>query len=1678
MSKCALDIRLDIIDTVGEKLKGEGAVVQNDMGYFPNPSKADKSISKINREFGDFVIKQGEQGSFLIDPSERLVQDYFAEYNKQLPLFQLEGETVGSQASEATISKIKAAGEAMGISFTSLVDYAKKTGLDTTSINGVADLVRGVVAVAEGKENVAITEEMVHIATAILEQTNPALVTEMISKIGNFKIYKQVFEQYKNNPYYQINGKPDIRKIKKEAVDKLIAEVIVNQSEGSTEYPELMEEENQSWVRRTWNKILAFFSERYRKANISIFEEAAAKILGEDIGTVSDIAEREIYLQITDAQKAVQQRILQTRDGIEKVVEPSKETDPDVLIDSEEANNFYQIKQPNGTFERVVKRVTDRVKAWYKSKFGNKVFTEQEKKFNELKRKYGVKGHADFEEIHKRYYNPDGTKKANPLPRPAQINLPSQDMYDKLERYYVDLINSFPDGTLIFSEVIIYDPKNKEAGTLDFLAVEPSGKGNIVDWKFMNIQGDDVAWFKQGAFNIQLSTYKDILRENYGVKEFGMNRAVPIAMNFGNENPKDSNSPVVLTGIAIGSVNKNDIEDIRLVPVSEETESTGYKELDKLIGKLNGLLKQYSKEDATTDEEREFKIERLNILRRAIRYAQGTQNIAPLIDVIEVMRKDGERILQDYETIYKDRPATSADSTDSELSDFAEDMNNYIKFSELFINISRDIGKLVYTEQMLKDATTDEEVDAAEARRDILNKLSSEANEIYDSREAIKEIVGKFADKHIGQRNLVTGLTKAEAVVKGLSSIFRGVSELPLRSLQVLYKLTRSAQSKASQDALKEVEELMAIREKIVKKGGDVRRFIQKIYQKDTEGGLVNKIIYKYSKKFHDTVDELAEKGGDKEWLLQNIDVEAYKKEAAKKLQDQIDYINRNRYPGTPDQEQEQKDKYIEQAKRLWDITRDDFNGFNNYIVKRHPLSKWYSQEYKEVAADPDLLALYNFIVKFNEKSKDVGYIQNAVAKTFLPFVRKSMAEELAWDNTLSPMKNFAQSLQMDVESVGYGKTNEVTGAIENSIPKYYTYDFTRTEDGVNDYSEVSEDLFKNMILYIQHVNKYKYLSEIEGQIKLVKTIEEFKGHLKTNKASKVVRGEDGKPIVEKGNEENTKMFDDFMRVLLYDQKYVLSDSDTPLNIGAAVNFIRKSVNQLAGREVWKEQEGTPTSLVKSMDAANRAFQLKTLGFEILSGAVNAFGANIQVATYAGNYFKAREFLKNEGKLTTQKFANEEDKELFVQLVNKFMPLKDDPSYDLYNDAGLTKLTRLNLGDTLMVFMRKPEQIIEKSIFLTLLQNTMVDNGRIVSIPEFVRAKYKDRYKSGAAYRESKSKIESEIEELKRTRSIDATKKLVNGQLEIPGLDLNNINELQRLTNLTRKISRDVTGGIADSDVNKMSMSIWTKSMMIFKNWIPKLVDTRFGEFRKISDDFSVRIEEDIDGNLITTGEKYDVGRIRLLGHVLGQGIIKGAMNLRNIIAMNDAGIEELDKMFEEFRAKYEEETGETLNITREQFMDLIRNNLRNQIKELTILLSMFGAMLALGFLAPDEDDESDRASRNAHRFAQRTVDKFIGELSFFYNPLEIQKLLSGSAFPALGLTADIIRFTNHFWTETTGMDFDPDTTYEEARKKALPTKYLFKMLPITKSALTYGAILDADFAKEYDITIQKESRR
>jgi hypothetical protein len=1601
-----------------------------------------------------------------------------------------------SRSSEETLTKVKALIAKMGVKMQDLQDYLKgNPDVKATDVNGLADLVKGIIAIAEGKEDVTLTEEMVHIATAIIEKLDPKFVTEMISKIDRFAIYDRVLKAYRDDKNYQLpNGKPDIRKIKKEAVDKLIVELIINQSEGSVEFPELMEELPRTMVQKIWNTILDFFSGRYRKANIDIFTEASERILEGEIENIENISDMEgVFLQkksskLSDKQKELQELILDTKDRIKK--RESKEKVDPLLADSEEASNYYVELETTGNERRITKRVTDRVKAWYEQRFGkNKKFTKEEEFINDFKRDHGIKYHFYFEDIHDRYFKEDGTRRETPVSRTIDVTGPNEEVYERLEQYYVDLVKKFSEGKknpLVFSEVVVYDPKEQEAGTIDLLIIEENGKANIFDWKFMTVSAtaEDVAWYKQGAYNIQLGRYKDILRESYGVKEFGQMRAIPILMDVKRKNWRNPDSELMVKGIEIGSVDVGKIKDFTLVPVSEETESTGNEELDEAIVQLNAVLKQVGKEEVTNEDEKRFKGERMNALSKAIRAAQSANNLVPLIQVIKLMRKEGQNLINDWETIYNKKAASADDIEDVQLSEYADSLREYMAISKVFGSMNDLIGNLIYDKSEIKNAKTDKQKEDLAKRKAYLENIDNEAKLIRLSSKKVEDITGKFADKFMGERNLVQGLLSPQAIMSGVGSFFRGASEVSLPSISILFKLVTNAKARARRDALKEVEELMSIRKRITDKGGDVRKYVQQLYQKDDKNKLVNKIIYKYKKEFYDLVDKNAsEESPSKEWLYNNLDREGYLKEAKEVLEKRIERIKR-----IYSEDKEMMAKLILQEKRMFDVTRNDFTGWNNYIIKRHPLksidkngietSPWLTDEYKNIQNDKELFDLYNFLIKTNKKSADIGYLENKVHSTFLPFVRKSMAESLAWDFSLSSVMNFGNGLSLQADDVGFGNVNELTGEIEHSIPKYYTSDFSMRQDEagntIHDYTDVSEDLFKNMILYINHMHNYKYLSEVEGQAQLIKTVEGFKKHLATTRSGDVILKPNGKPEELEGNEQNTKMFDDFLRALLYEQKYPMSDTYTSISTGL-VKKMKKIINGVANKEIFTDlDKPSATSLFKSMDTLNRTFQLKTLGLDIISGAVNLFGANIQVITQAGNYFTKWDYFKNFNSLIGSRFKNDDDRKMFLQLIDTFMPLKDDPTYDKLKEAGLSKITQQNFSDWLMVFMREPEQHVEKSIFMTLLDNSMIVDGKIVNIREFVKNKYKDRYNSASDYASDSKKIEDEIIELKNTSSITNTMKLENDKLVIPGFDLSNFKEIDRVTKLSRRISRNATGGMSDSDINRVSMSVWGRSMMVFKNWIPKLVDTRFGELRKISDDFSVTIDE----NGLTEGEKYDIGRVRLWWGVVISSIQDNSFNVLNILQVNDKGILLLDKMYLDYAQAYQKRTGQKFTMTKEDFNDMIKTNLKNQVQELTMLLVLIGLKLSMGLLAPDDDDD-DIATKNFYRFSQRVVDKFVGELSFFYNPLEAERILEGSMFPAIGLFSDVVKFMSHFSSQVLGFEvFDPALSSEEVRKKAQPVKYLAKMLPVTKSLMTYGAILNSEFAKEYDITIQKESNR
>lgn len=1571
---------------------------------------------------------------------------------------------------ESITPKVKELIAKMGVSIVDLQTYARSNPeVDITGAESLADAVGKIIAISKGATEVVITEELVHIATEIINQKNPTLITEMISKISRFKIYKDTLEQYRQIPAYQLpDGRPNIRKIKKEAVDKLITQLVSSEINGETvkNTEELLEEENASIIRKIWDSITDWFRGQYAASNLDIFQTAADQVVQGVEGELIDGTPTDLYFSVTNPQKLVQRALLDTQKTLRSVPVIKKNSNP--LLEDEVSNEYEVLI--NGEWVKNPKRVTDRTKAWYNSKFRDKKpFTKEQDRDNELKKQLGIEFHDYFEEIHSRYFNGDGTRREFPSPRPVIQDAKKAVVYAKLETYYTDLIAEFSkDGKnpLVFSEMMIYDPQEKEAGTIDLLIVDEDGKSHIYDWKFMNISkaAKDVAWYKQGAFDIQLGTYKKILKNNYGVKEVGKNRAIPISMQLQRENFQNPKSPLRFTGIAIGSVNPTEIEPLTLTPVSEKTESTGDEKLDELIKKLNSVYSQIEKTTPTKEEERVSKRERLNILKLAIRQAQANENVRSVIDALAVVQTEGKNIIAEYKTVYEGRPAQSTDFENAQLSDFSSRMVEYINSSSAFSKLNEELAPILEGSDL-----SDEQKKTIQADLDKKTRLLN--TNISD----IAKISGEFSDKFSGLRNNVTGLLDPQALLRGLKAQFRSLSELPLPSLRILSRLARIAQSKGQAESLTEVDKLLEIRDRLKKSGRNLLDVVKPLYQKDEKGSIVNRLIYKYSKDFYNSVDDNAEEGNrSRKWLYDNIDVDAYKKEANEILRKTLAGYD-SLY-----EDLELRDKYSKEARQKWDITRADFNGFSNYVIKRHPLAKWESSEYIDIKKDQDLLDLYNFVEEMNTKAKDMGYLQNRIASTFLPYVRKGTAESLSWDSGLSVVTNWTASLTRRTDDLGYGSVNEITGETENAIPKYYTSDFSRTEDPlVNDMTDVSLEFFKNQVLYIQQLNKYKYMQEIEGQINLVRTIVKTKDHFKTGSFSKVVT-KGGEPIVETGNDDNAKVFDLFMETIMYDNTFPADGEDFGIPTGRVRSGINSIWTQMTGKPLFDVgDKGSNYSVIKSMQALNNAFQMKTLGLEPISGAVNMFGANIQIAAQSGNYFNFREYAKNELKVLgnwNRKRAGAETKQMkaFDQLVDLFMPLKDSPTYEKLKKASVSLGSRVDseAGDTLFAFFRQPELVLERGLFMTLLDNSMIVDGKIINIPEFVRNKYKGRYDSAAAFSKIKGNIKSEIAELKKNKSITSTAKIgENGKVEIPGLDLTNRKEIQRLTDLTRTLARNATGGFTEFDSIKMNMNIWTKSMMVFKGWIPKLVDTRFSEFRKVGDDFNVRVDE----NGLTTGEKYDIGRIRLFYGFLTFSTLNITRDIVNVLKVNDAGLDTLDKKFDYYSKYYKETTGQDLNMSKEDFIDMVRVNLRKQIQELLLLIGLNLMLFAVGFMEPDDDD---RAAKNWFYFQEKTLRRFQQELMFFYNPSEWSATLEGGIFPSISLLGEISRFSIQTTREITGFDYsNPNKSAADVRRDAVPVKYGMKLLPVTKSLVQWLSIFDIGFAEEFDVTINARPR-
>ncbi|HQG61976.1 MAG TPA: hypothetical protein PLU96_07865 [Methanofastidiosum sp.] len=1536
------------------------------------------------------------------------------------------GDTESSVASPETIKMIK--------------DLLKRIGVDISSLqkivvngrksdaNGAALIMQKLIQVVEGKEAGTLPEEAMHFVVEIVKQVNPKLYKKLLSEINQYALLKQVFIDYGTDPDYQTkDGKPDVIKLKEEAIAKVLVETIINNAEGITEKPELLNKVRQSW----WQSIIEFFKNLFSKSG---FDRLSMDIItGKFTGTADDIkSERDITFLQKSKQEIAYDLLKEKASNIELRQRTDGTKDFDYFL--------------RDTGKKIKNRVTNIVKDWYDNLFRNSKLldTEFQKAVYDLKADTGTIGHSVMEYAFHLFVDEDGYLRDTPLEDSDYESKFTDDAgniifdrnkYEILKNNLKQRLESLDKDrtagrTRFMAEITIYDPNRDMAGTIDLIAISPKGKINMYDWKFMDIDTDkysDVPWYKIKAWDKQMSQYKYILEKMYGMKseDFQHTRMIPIQAVYSKPVYKKGQEKLPkLLSIKIGDVDIKNISDDYLLPVATKGERTGVEEIDALIDKLNMIYDTISERKITNEDEKKQKAQELNELFSAIRQLQIKQNVAPLINQAKLLNMMIENTITEYNTKYKADDVDVNSFSEDEIDNFEREIDESLEALYAYTDLDTDLRELF-------DLNKKEDKELYEGIKEVSNearRLESRLKKIRKSYVADVVVKREGIDEHL----------KGEKVVKGVSKWFVTTTGIQTKAVQWLFRKASRALSFAAFDTQSESARLEKLRKEYIEwakaKGLAIKDYF-KILKKPDKNELINEFDNKFYKELE---QKIAEK--DFTWIRDNIDKVAYRDHLKELLEKELKRIEEKpRVSDDPDADillEKQK------ARRLYTLSNTEAVGWLIYDqVKKFPRrDKWESKEWKELNKPENKPAkdFYNYILERNSEYKKLGYINNP--RTFLPYVRKSLIDKFVTGGDITFGEHFFRSISIDEGDVGYGQI-DANGRPINVIPKY----FTREVDG-----EMSEDLFRTMAMYNEAAIRYKYFAQIENQIKGVLNVERNKQSIATSFFGKP-KLKDGKIEYVEGNDDNSKILENLIKSIVYGQKYI--ESETFDQLLFKLGTWGETLNKKLGIKVFPEGLAErQVSMSKSIDTLNNIFQLNALGLNILSSTSNLFGGTAQAVINAGTYFTKADYLSSELTMFLNKF-NGTDKKKMIGALNYFLPLTENYNRQIAKKLSLSTLTQESLQDFLMVLMRQSDLNVQTTIFYAFLKNTIVINGELVNAREYLRSKpeYEEKYKGTREQRIAyEEEFENEVEKLIEEKGIMKVAQIVDGEFTIPGIDRKSKGVVD-LRVKVRQLSGDALGNLTEENIRLINASVYGKSFMVFKNWIPRPVDVRVS---------SLKYNAAMDA--------YEWGRMRTIMRIIGEDLLNKTDYLYASLIGSEKGVDFMRQLYEKKKAEYAAETGKTLKMTETQFIDLVRTNIRNQIYDVMFLTSMFLIVAGLKAAMPDDDGE-DEAVMNQYRFIVKMADKFRTELSYFYDPTNLISLVSTGIFPSLSFVENFRKAIKNFlkenWALATGDTETAEDTYV--------IKYWMKTFPFTNQLAQYMPMFYPELAKDLGIRMQ-----
>lgn len=1613
-----------IYDSKGKRYVQEIKDIYNKLNKDNNGIIVKNTLDRLNDSIGFednvFVAFEPNQIKSVFNEGE------FSTTNNNI--YNQEEGTEITKASVATIAKVKEFLTRNNIELKQLTDSEGKQ----YGINAAADLLNKLISVADGKEDVALTEEAMHFAVDMIKSKDPALFKQMMNAIGSTELYKTNYSAYAEK-YKTKEGKPDVAKIKEEMVGKMLAEHVIVRENTFNEKPEILQR-----IEKFWEAIKNFFNKLVGKAEMNPFAEAAKTALQ----LQEEVKGEETFFQNTEIEHPTQEKLfndIKTQKGVDiKKIEGKDENGKDT--------NWYEIAG-----KRVAHRVTDLAKNFYTRIFNRKEIEESdyEASINEFKRQTGTEKHGYMEHFGKVFFDENGKVLPNPIDdKEFTDSLSRKDriIYKVLKANFAQRIANIEQrhpGSRFLQEVKIYDPnyqqKQGEVGTVDFMYITKEGKIGIFDWKFIDINTNkvtDVPWYKVKAWKLQINEYKRILMDEYGLKPEDFldtdTKAIPILTKYkftgaGKDVKGEAES------VQIGNVDTKLEDKDYLLPIGLEEESSGYgAKVDDFIRQLNSYYDKVSEITALDAQQKREKADLLNEIYGAIRHLQikgDAGRLTALAQRINIQADDVMAYVQSLDV--------ESDLTTIKKSEIADNIESVQADLLMFSNVDSKLKNLF-------NKADPEDI------KEIHEDLRNSASEARDKLEQINDISSKFLENVVAKPLGIDKLLTVERIIKGIQRLFASTSQIPIRTMQAIYKLRNDAKHRTDIAVSVQNEKLAGIEKRFMEwaatKGmTNSSKELFNLIKKQNSNQLINE----HSEKFYDTLREKI-KAEDIGWISSNINMEKFKEKLDELYKQELERIEYRHYGGTKEQIAKDKEFLLERAAKEYTLTHPNSYAIFTYkIVKQFPLEKWESKEFQELKQKGNEAAkeFYDYIKERNDYYSSIGYLDDRNSRVFLPYVEKTFMERMLSENKPKLLEQFLKGISIDEGTVGFGSIDPVTKEIVQTLPKYFIRDNGK---------EYSTDLFKTMGMYNDMAIRFKYLQDIEGQVRALARLERVKKVLNTNRFGRVQRDKiTGKPE-EIADPENAKLVDAMVNAIIYDQRYIASESFDAA-FGKVGEWTQK-INAKLGYNIFPNLEGRVLSVNKSIDTLNRLFQQQILGVHVLSSISNYLGGDFNAMINAGKYFTRSQFVASQARLFVSKLSGEDGRKIMAAM-KYFLPLTDSASHEAIKDLSLNKFSQEKVQDWIMFMMRNSDKAVQNSIFLAHLDNLIIDNGEIKNAREVIRdTEWKNRYNLST---EERQKLEDAFEE--KVKELVKQKGLMQqatvdeeGHFNIPGVERES-ESVYAVRKQTQSMSSDALGNLTEGDTRMINLNIWGKSFMVFKSWIPRLVDERFGALHYNS-----------------ASEAYEMGRIRTFFSALsGQFYTTMKIALKGLALIDGTGTEEAvglwNRLYEKKKLEYEAATGQRLEMSQAEFIDMTRQNVKAQLRD----FAFYGALMALYLGAQSITEGDDKRGKALHNYTIKALDKFSDEIGFFYNPMSFQQILNGSVFPSMGVITNIYKLTAATLKESYGIVIGD----EDIQNKTHPFKYLLKTVPGINQLSSYLPIFYPDIAKDLDIKMTAQSR-